>query len=66
MSDATQLLGAVTAGNPKAADELLSLVYDDLRRLAAARMAQQAPGQTLQATALVHGPEDGGCLSFRK
>src|SRR5262249_32647279 len=54
MPDATQLLAAITAGNPKAADELLSLVYDDLRRLAAAKMAHQPPGQTLQATALVH------------
>jgi RNA polymerase sigma factor (TIGR02999 family) len=42
------------AGDPRAADELLPLVYDELRKLAAARMAQEKPGQTLQATALVH------------
>lgn len=54
MSDVTQLLHAIDAGDPKAADQLLPLVYDELRRLAAARMAQEKPGQTLQATALVH------------
>ena len=54
MSDVTRLLGAMDAGDPKAADELLPLVYDELRRLATAKMAQQPPGQTLQATALVH------------
>src|SRR5258706_864043 len=54
MSDATVLLGAVERGDPKAAEELLELVYDELRHLAAAKMAQQAPGQTLQPTALVH------------
>ena len=54
MSDATVLLAAVEQGDSKAADELLELVYDELRHLASAKMAQQAPGQTLQPTALVH------------
>jgi RNA polymerase sigma factor (TIGR02999 family) len=54
MSDATQLLTAVERGDPLAAEQLLALVYDELRRLAAFKMAQEAPGQTLQATALVH------------
>jgi RNA polymerase sigma factor (TIGR02999 family) len=54
MSDVTQMLGDVSRGEAKAADELLSLVYEELRRLAAAKMASEAPGQTLQATALVH------------
>ena len=54
MSDATVLLAAVEQGDSKAAAELLELVYDELRHLAAAKMAQQAPGQTLQPTALVH------------
>jgi RNA polymerase sigma factor (TIGR02999 family) len=50
----TQVLEAVQAGDAQAAEQLLPLVYDELRRLAAARMAQQPPGQTLQPTALVH------------
>jgi RNA polymerase sigma factor (TIGR02999 family) len=50
----TQILDAVGAGNPQAAEELLPLVYEELRRLAAAKMIQQPPGHTLQATALVH------------
>ena len=54
MSDVTRLLNAVEQGDPKAAEELLPLVYEELRRLAAAKMAQQPDGQTLQATALVH------------
>ena len=54
MSDVTRLLNAVEQGDPKAAEELLPLVYEELRKLAAARMAQQPDGQTLQATALVH------------
>ena len=54
MSDLTQLLNAIDAGDPKATNELLPLVYDELRKLAAAKMAQEPPGQTLQATALVH------------
>ena len=53
MSDVTRILDACSE-DPKAADELLPLVYQELRRLAAARMANEAPGQTLQATALVH------------
>jgi RNA polymerase sigma factor (TIGR02999 family) len=54
MADATQLLDAAAAGDPKAAAELLPLVYDELRALAAARLSAEQPGQTLQATALVH------------
>jgi RNA polymerase sigma factor (TIGR02999 family) len=54
MGDATLLLTAVEQGDPKAADQLLELVYQELRRLATQRMAREAPGQTLQATALVH------------
>ena len=54
MSDVTQLLGAAAAGDRRAAAELLPLVYDELRKLAAARMAAEAPGHTLDATALVH------------
>src|SRR5262245_16961154 len=54
MADATQLLVAAAAGDAKAAAELLPLVYDELRKLAAARMAEEKSGQTLQATALVH------------
>jgi RNA polymerase sigma factor (TIGR02999 family) len=50
----TQILVAIGAGDKHAAEELLPLVYDELRRLATARMANEAPGQTLQATALVH------------
>src|SRR5947207_2201605 len=54
MSDVTRLLEAAQAGDRKAAADLLPLVYDELRRLAAARMSQEAPGHTLDATALVH------------
>jgi RNA polymerase sigma factor (TIGR02999 family) len=54
MSDITQMLERAQAGDPKAAEELLPLVYDELRKLAAAKMAREAPGQTLQPTALVH------------
>ena len=54
MSDVTRILSAIEQGDPHAADQLLPLVYDELRRLAAVKMAQEAPGQTLQATALVH------------
>jgi len=54
MSDATIMMAAVEAGDPKAAEQLLVLVYDELRRLAASKLAQEAPGQTLQPTALVH------------
>ena len=54
MSDVTQILSDIDAGDPAAAEGLLSLVYNELRALAAARLAQEKPGQTLQATALVH------------
>jgi RNA polymerase sigma factor (TIGR02999 family) len=54
MAEVTQWLQALDAGDPQAAEELLPLIYDELRRLAAAKMASQPPGQTLQATALVH------------
>ena len=54
MSDVTRILNAIGSGNAQAADELLPLVYDELRKLAARRMAQEQPGQTLQPTALVH------------
>jgi RNA polymerase sigma factor (TIGR02999 family) len=54
MDDATRLLNASAQGDPRAAAELLPLVYDELRRLAAQKLAQEAPGQTLEATALVH------------
>ncbi|MBL8864190.1 MAG: sigma-70 family RNA polymerase sigma factor [Planctomycetia bacterium] len=54
MSDVTRILDSATSGDPKAAAELLPLVYDELRKLAAARMAQESAGQTLQPTALVH------------
>jgi RNA polymerase sigma factor (TIGR02999 family) len=54
MSDATVLLIAVERGEPKAADELLELVYQELRQLATRKLAQEAPGHTLQPTALVH------------
>ena len=50
----TQILGQIEAGDPAAAEQLLPLVYDELRKLAAAKLAQEKPGQTLQATALVH------------
>jgi RNA polymerase sigma factor (TIGR02999 family) len=50
----TQILDAIGAGNEQAAEKLLPLIYDELRRLAAAKMAHEAPGQTLQPTALVH------------
>jgi RNA polymerase sigma factor (TIGR02999 family) len=54
MSEVTRLIDAAAAGDPKAAADLLPLVYDELRKLAAARLAREEPGQTLQATALVH------------
>jgi RNA polymerase sigma factor (TIGR02999 family) len=54
MSDVTRILSAIEQGDPHAAGELLPLVYDELRKLAADRMAQENPGHTLQATALVH------------
>lgn len=53
-SDVTRILSAIEAGDPHAAEQLLPLVYDELRMLAAQKLAQEKPGQTLQATALVH------------
>ncbi|HKB39153.1 MAG TPA: ECF-type sigma factor, partial [Gemmataceae bacterium] len=54
MSEVTRILSAIEGGDPRAAAQLLPLVYDELRRLAARKLAQETPGQTLQATALVH------------
>src|SRR5687767_15069498 len=54
MSDVTRILEAIERGDPKAAEELLPLVYDELRRLAAHKMAAESSGHTLQPTALVH------------
>src|SRR6516162_238258 len=54
MTEVTRLLKAINDGDPHAAGQLLPLVYDELRRLAAQKVAQESPGQTLQATALVH------------
>jgi RNA polymerase sigma factor (TIGR02999 family) len=54
MSDVTKILSAIEEGDPHAAEQLLPLVYDELRKLAAQKLAQEKPGQTLQATALVH------------
>jgi RNA polymerase sigma factor (TIGR02999 family) len=54
MSDVTRILSAIEEGDPHAAEQLLPLVYDQLRRLAAHKLAREAPGQTLDATALVH------------
>jgi RNA polymerase sigma factor (TIGR02999 family) len=54
MNEVTRVLSAIEGGNPHAAEQLLPLVYDELRQLAAQKLAQEKPGQTLQATALVH------------
>jgi RNA polymerase sigma factor (TIGR02999 family) len=54
MTAVTQILGEIESGDPNAADQLLPLVYDELRRLAAQKLSHEKPGQTLQATALVH------------
>jgi len=54
MSDVTRILSQIEQGDPQAAEKLLPLVYNELRKLAAAKLAQEKPGQTLQATALVH------------
>ena len=54
MNEVTRILSSVEQGDPQAAEQLLPLVYNELRRLAAQRLAQEKPGQTLQATALVH------------
>src|SRR5262249_22522225 len=54
MSDVTSILSAIEQGDPHAAEQLLPLVYEELRKLAALKLAQEKPGQTLEATALVH------------
>src|SRR5262245_25158081 len=54
MSEVTRILSAIEQGDPHAAEQLLPLVYDELRKLAAQRLTQEKPGQTLEATALVH------------
>src|SRR5437762_8808084 len=54
MSDVTRILDQIQQGDPSAAEQLLPLVYDELRQLAARKLAQEKPGQTLEATALVH------------
>src|SRR5262245_28682121 len=54
MNEVTRILSAIEQGDPSAAEQLLPLVYDELRKLAAQRLAQEKPGQTLQATGLVH------------
>src|SRR5215475_12208427 len=54
MSEVTQILSAIDGGDPHAAEQLLPLVYEELRKLAAQKLAQEKPGQTLEATALVH------------
>src|SRR5262245_11158105 len=54
MSDVTRILSAIENGDPHAAEQLLPLVYDELRKLASRKLAHEKPGQTLQATALVH------------
>ncbi len=54
MSDATRILSVIEEGDPSAAEQLLQLAYEELRKLAAQKMAQERPGQTIQATALVH------------
>jgi len=54
MTDVTRILSAIEQGDPRAAEQLLPLVYDELRKVAAQKLAQEKPGQTLQATALVH------------
>src|SRR3954451_14239807 len=54
MSDVFRILSQIEEGDPQAAEKLLPLVYDELRKLAAAKLAQENPGQTLQATSLVH------------
>src|SRR5437868_3947654 len=54
MTDVTQILSQIESGDPSAAEQLLPLVYEELRKLAAAKLVQEKPGQTLQATSLVH------------
>ena len=71
MNELTHILDAIGQGDPRAAAQLLPLVYDELRRLAAQKLAHETPGQTLQATALVHeaylrlvGVEQAQCWPF--
>jgi hypothetical protein len=59
MSEVTRILSAIEQGDPHAAEQLLPLVYAELRKLAAQRLAQEKPGQTLEATTLVHWPISG-------
>jgi RNA polymerase sigma factor (TIGR02999 family) len=73
MSDVTRILDAIRQGDPQAAGQLLPLVYDELRKLAAQRLAREQPGQTLDATALVHeaylrllGPDGGASFANRR
>ncbi len=73
MTDVTRILSAIEQGDPHAAEQLLPLVYDELRRLAARKLAREQPGQTLNATALVHeaylrlvGPDDGQLFDSRR
>lgn len=54
MSDVTRILAQIESGDPAASEQLLPIVYDELRKLATAKLANEPPGQTLQATALVH------------
>ena len=72
MNDVTRILSAIEQGDPGAASQLLPLVYDELRKLAAQKLAREQPGQTLEATALVHeayvrlvGDGDGAALDRR-
>jgi len=64
MTEVTRILSAIEQGDPRAAEQLLPLVYDELRKLAAQKLAQEKPGQTLQATALVHEAYDACKLSL--
>jgi RNA polymerase sigma factor (TIGR02999 family) len=71
MNDVTRILSAIEQGDPHAAEQLLPLVYDELRKLAAQKLAREKPGQTLEATALVHDaylrlvvPAGGGCQAL--
>jgi hypothetical protein len=60
MSEVTRILSAIEQGDPTAAEQLLPLVYEELRKIAAQRLAQEAPDQTLQATAFADGPRNAG------
>ena len=65
MSDVTRILNAIGGGDSKAAQDLLPLVYQELRKLAAHKMANEAPGKTLQPTALVHRAHEGEARAVR-